>query len=99
MVTPAHSDGAGRFLLVADKKTIGAVSRQRLPFFPDPPKRTEPRPIIKAFEKILPEKIGRALFDVSPPLGWKLEVALPAAIDDPMLLLCAALMTIDIRCW
>ena len=56
-------------------------------------------PIGKAFKKRLPSKIGRALFDISPPLVWKLEVAQPAAIDDSMLLLCAALMTIGIRRW
>ena len=96
---PSQTDGADRFVLVADQTVIGGLSRERLPFFPDPPKRTKPRPMGKVLKKVLPKTVGRALFDITPPLGWKFDVVRDDDFDDTLLLLCAALMVVDIRRW
>ena len=96
---PANSDGANSFVLMLDKTPGGALHREQLPFFPDPPRRTKPRPSAKVFKKILPKNIGSALFDITPPAGWKLIVAGQSPIKDSIVLLCGALMTIEISRW
>lgn len=91
--------GGTHFVLLSQKRPIGALVREQLPFFPDPPNRTERGAVGKALRKILPDNIGKALIDITPPVGWRLEIRDPADITHPTLLLCAALMVIELSRW
>jgi hypothetical protein len=91
--------GGTRFVLLCQNRPIGSLVREQLPFFPDPPTRTERGAVGKALRKILPENIGKALIDITPPVGWRLEVRDPVDVTHPILLLCAALMVIELSRW
>lgn len=97
--TAAPGGGASDLVLLADKKAVGTLSREALPFFPDPPSRTEPGKAGKLLKKVLPKNIGRALIDITPPLGWKLAIYDASPFTEETLLLCGALMTIEIERW
>jgi hypothetical protein len=93
------SPGSDRFALTVDKRTVGSLTREQLPFFPDPPRRPRFPRVERVLQHLLPRKVGKALFGVTPPVGWRLEVFDPTAITDWRLLWCAALMTAELRNW
>lgn len=93
------SDGANAFILSKNKVPLGKLVREQLPFFPDPPRKTEPGRTGKMLKKILPKNIGSAIFDITPPTGWKLELVKDISGTDRMLILLGTLMTVDIRRW
>ena len=95
----APGGGLSRFGLVIDEKPAGYLDRQRLPFFPDPPRRTEPHRAGAVFKKVLPQKLGSALFDITPPTGWKLAVKPEMMPKDLDLLLLGTLMVIELNNW
>jgi hypothetical protein len=97
----ADSTGSNsnKFGLILGSQPAGQLRREELPFYPDPPTRTGPTATGKMMKKFLPKKIGSALFDNAPPLGWKLEVHKDAMPKDINLLLIATLMTIEINRW
>ena len=86
------------YALVVDKKPVGILKRETFPFFPDPPKRTEPTTFGKLCKRILPKNLGSAIFDITPPLGWTLELHDPDAIEDTKLLISATFMILEINC-
>ena len=96
----AHSGpGSDRFVLTVEKRTVGSLTREQLPFFPDPPRRPRFPRAERVLKHLLPRNIGRALLDITPPVGWRLEILEPAAVRDWRLLWCAALMTVELRNW
>ncbi|MBT8347523.1 MAG: hypothetical protein HKN76_10050 [Saprospiraceae bacterium] len=50
-------------------------------------------------KKVLPENLGSALFDNTPPAGWKLAIKPEMMPGDVNLLLLSALMVIEINSW
>ncbi len=97
---PSHTSNASTgYVYFAEKKPAATLVRQTLPFFPESPKRTEPHPVGKALKKVLPKNLGSALFDITPPLGWKLEILDTEKLPDLKLMLCATLMTLEVRRW
>lgn len=93
------ASGATKMMLMYQGKSAGVLVRQQLPFFPDPPRRTGPGGAGRLLKKILPEKLGSALIDITPPSGWRLEIGTSIAQSHRLLVLCGALMTIEIQRW
>jgi hypothetical protein len=91
--------GSDRFALVMDKRTVGSLTREQLPFFPDPPRRPRFPRTERILQRLLPRNLGRAIFALTPPVGWRLDIFEPAAVADWRLLWCAALMTVELRNW
>lgn len=97
--TDAPGGGPNQFGLIYGDLPAGSLVREQLPFFPDPPRRSEPSKVRKVLKKVLPKKFGSALFDISPPSGWKLSLTEKIDPKDSNLLLYCGLMTIEIRSW
>jgi len=93
------ASGGTSFVLERQGAAAGALARRQLPFFPDLPARTEPGSVGKLLKKVLPTNLGKALIDITPPIGWQLEIG--SGIDEAQrfLILCGALMTIEIQRW
>ena len=75
------------------KDIIATLNREKLAFFPDPPKSMEPGKLAKLASRVLPGVIGKELGEVTPPYGWKLSVAPTAGNED--LLLYSALVHLE----
>lgn len=73
------------------------MNREKLAFFPDPPKSMEPGKLRKLASRVLPGVIGKELGEITPPYGWKLAVAPSAEADD--LLLYSALVHLESIRW
>jgi len=97
--TDSMGSSSNKFGLILGGQPAGQLSRKELPFYPDPPKRTGPTATGKMMKKFLPQKIGSALFDNTPPSGWRLEIYKVPMPKDINLLLIATLMTIEINRW
>jgi len=93
------ASGGTSFVLEHQGAAAGALARKQLPFFPDPPKRTEPGRVGKLMKKVLPTNLGQALIDITPPVGWRLEIGAGIEESQRFLILCGALMTIEIQRW
>lgn len=90
---------ANLLVFTKEKAPLATLQRSQLPFFPDPPAKTKPGAIGNALKKILPRKLGHALIDITPPIGWTLR--LQSDFPDPQLrlLLIASLMAIELNRW
>ena len=95
----APGGGLSRFGLIMSEQPAGYLDRQQLPFFPDPPRRTQPHRVGSLMKKVLPENLGSALFDVTPPTGWTLAIKPELMPEDANLLLLSTLMVIEINSW
>jgi hypothetical protein len=95
----ATGSGPTGFVLLLDGKPAGALSQARLPFYPSPPPETEPGPARRALRSVLPRRLGEALFERRPPVGWRLALASDAPPVDARLLVGAALLAIEISRW
>ena len=95
----APGGGLSRFGLIINEQPAGYLDRQQLPFFPDPPRRSKPHRVGSLMKKVLPENLGSALFDITPPTGWALAVKSEMSPEDTNLLLLSTLMVIEINSW
>ena len=87
------------FVLLLDGKPCGALSQARLPFHLSHPNEEELGPARRALRRVLPRRLGDALFERRPPRGWRLALAPDAPAVDSRLLVGAALLAIEISRW
>ena len=91
------SQGPHELALTGGGRELGALRHLALPFFPDPTSRARPGAAGKMVRRLIPSRFQRWL-DATPPRGWALE--LHSAIEiDQRLLLCASMMTVEMRNW
>ena len=95
----APGGGLSSFGLIINEEPAGYLNRQQLPFFPDPPRRSEPHRLGSIMKKVLPENLGSAIFDITPPTGWQLAIKPEKMLGDESLLLLSTLMVIEINSW
>ena len=93
----ASGGGLSRFGLILDGEPAGYLDRRTLPFYPDSENEKKPKRVGTALKRLLPDSLGKALFESSPPTGWELGVTPSHLPDNPLLLLAATLMTIELN--
>lgn len=71
------SSSRSKYLLVCENSPCGTLTRERLPFFPEPPR--EPGAIKKFAAKLLPKHFAKR----QPPLAWHLNYDLPEYLQIP----------------
>jgi hypothetical protein len=98
---PSTDNGSNpsRYVLTIEKQTVGLLSRDALPFFPDPPPKNGPSLAGRIMRTILPKKLIDPMIGVSPPIGWKFAIYDQSPITDLNLILLGAMMTIELRRW
>ena len=79
------------------KQILATLSREKLAFFPDPPKSTEPGKFAKLASRIVPGELGKSLGEVTPPRGWKLTILEPTKASQ--LLTWSALVHLEYMRW
>lgn len=97
---PGGANPSDTHLLTDGKEILATLQREKLPFFPDPPKRSSPGKLAKFASKIVPGELGKSLGEITPPYGWRFtchQVKAPA--PDKTLLQYAALCRIEFLRW
>lgn len=79
---PGGANHGDTHLFSRGKDIIGMLQREKLPFFPDPPKSMEPHKLARLASKIIPGELGKSLGEVTPPYGWALNVYESVGGDD-----------------
>lgn len=74
--TPGVSSRS-KYLLTHNQTPCGALTREQLPFFPEPPR--DPGPFSKLARTLLPRKLS----DQAPPYAWCLRYAPPPDLQIP----------------
>ena len=97
---PGGANHGDTHLLTMEKTVLAVLQRARLPFFPDPPRRTEPGRFARMASKVVPGELGKSLAEVRPPYGWTLTVQnRPGSEEARALLLYCALFRIEFLRW
>lgn len=91
------SQAPHELVLTSGGRALGSLRHVTLPFFPNPVSRREPGAAGKMLRRLLPSRLRRWL-DVTSPRGWALELHSALEIDE-RLLLCASMMTVEMRNW
>jgi hypothetical protein len=87
-------------LLTNGQDVLAVLHRKKLPFFPDPPKRSSPGRLAKLASKIVPGELGKSLAEITPPYGWCLTLQhSPHTQGEETLLHFAALLRIEFMRW
>jgi len=94
---PGGANHSSTHLFSSGKKIICMLQREKLPFFPDPPKSMEPHRLAKLASKIIPGELGKSLGEVTPPYGWTLNVY--KALEDDDVLRYSALVHLEYLRW
>jgi hypothetical protein len=93
----AIGSSVGDIHVLSQGKTVFAsLHRQRLEFFPDPPKAESPGRLAKIAGRIIPGELGRSVRENLPPFGWALYLAgdLPQPLTRRFLL-CTAILRLE----
>jgi hypothetical protein len=97
---PGGSNPSDTHLLTHGEVVLATLQREKLPFFPDPPKRTSPGKLAKFASKVIPGELGKSLGEITPPYGWSLSYQPKSTIGcDERLLQYAALYRIEFLRW
>jgi hypothetical protein len=84
------------FVCAGDAGLVASLARKRLPF--NAPEPGTPSDRVRAVVRLLPRGLARRLLDPGASHGWALEWAAPVHAE-PLLLLGAALFTIELSHW
>ena len=97
---PAGANPSDTHLLTHGKLILAVLQREKLPFFPDPPRRTEPGKLARLARRVIPGELGKSLAEVTPPYGWSLAIQRHAGSEQALtLLLYSALCRIEYLRW
>jgi hypothetical protein len=97
---PGGVNSSDTHLLSSGKTILAVLQREKLPFFPDPPKRTQPSKFARLASKVVPGELGKSLAEITPPYGWKLTInSQPDDERARKLLLYASLTRIEFLRW
>ena len=97
---PAGADPSDTHLLTSGEDILATLQREKLPFFPDPPKRSSPGKIAKIASKIVPGELGKSLGEITPPYGWSFSChPMPQSGEGDLLMRYAALFRIEFLRW
>ena len=93
---PGGANSGDTHLLTCDKNILARLQRERMDFFPDPPKRESPGRIAKWVGRVVPGELGRSIAENLPPYGWSLHLAenLPLQLSRRFVL-CSAILRIE----
>ena len=93
---PGSANTGDTHLFSQGKNVLASLQKERMAFFPDPPKSESPGRIAKMAGRILPGELGRSLRENLPPYGWSLCLAedLPQQMTR-QLVLCTAILRIE----
>ncbi|HKX55025.1 MAG TPA: hypothetical protein VJN01_02945 [Xanthomonadales bacterium] len=87
-------------LLTDGQDILAILHRKKLPFFPDPPKRSSPGRLAKLASRIVPGELGKSLAEITPPYGWCFTLRhSPPTRHDEMLLHYSALVRMEYMRW
>jgi len=93
----AIGSSVGDVHVLSQGKTVFArLQRQRMEFFPDPPRSDSPGRLAKIAGLIIPGELGRSIRENLPPFGWALYLAenLPRPFSRKFLL-CTAILRLE----
>jgi len=97
---PGGANLSDTHLLSRGKVILAKLEREKLPFFPDPPKKSSPGKMAKFASKIVPGELGKSLGEITPPVGWTLTLQNhPGGEDNTRLLPYAAFVRIQYLRW
>ena len=69
---PGGTNSSDTHLLTNGKEIVATLQREKLPFFPDPPRRSGPGRLARFAGKIIPGELGKSIGEITPPYGWSL---------------------------
>lgn len=93
---PGGASTGDTHLLSKGKTMLARLQKERMGFFPDPPRSESPGRFAKIAGRIIPGELGRSIRENLPPFGWSLYLTenLPTRFSRRFLL-CIAILRIE----
>jgi len=93
---PGGANTGDTHLLSRGKTVLVRLQKERMEFFPDPPRSSSPGRIAKMAGRLIPGELGRSIRENLPPYGWSLYLAenLPQNMTRQFML-CVAILRIE----